>query len=144
MPRSHADRRGAAPGRERRASRHDVTPESLAAKREQQLQAKRERYRTIKNLPNRYARLKPDIYQEWFVKLFHRQRGQCALCGVGLVNRYAPGDDDDPSSKTPVLDHCHGTGRIRGLLCAGCNTALGRYEKWDIDVLGAYLDRAAL
>jgi hypothetical protein len=29
----------------------------------------------------------------------------------------------------PVIDHCHITGRVRGLLHHACNVYLGAYEK---------------
>lgn len=44
------------------------------------------------------------------------QKGRCALCG-----------DPIPSSEA-VLDHCHKTGHIRGVLHRGCNAALGHIE----------------
>jgi uncharacterized CHY-type Zn-finger protein len=40
------------------------------------------------------------------------QENACALCHVAFT-------------KTPLVDHDHITGRIRGLLCAGCNNILG-------------------
>lgn len=41
--------------------------------------------------------------------------GRCAMC----------------SQERPlVLDHCHQTGRVRGLLCHPCNVGLGKYEKY--------------
>lgn len=40
----------------------------------------------------------------------------CAIC-------------DKPFIKTPHVDHCHATGKVRGLLCGPCNTGLGVYEK---------------
>lgn len=48
--------------------------------------------------------------------LFDRQGGLCALCGT-----------DRPGGRFKVLhvDHCHETGRVRGLLCHRCNVALG-------------------
>lgn len=43
-----------------------------------------------------------------------RQRNRCAVCGKKKV----------PGAKL-VIDHCHKTGKVRGLLCRNCNTALG-------------------
>lgn len=40
-----------------------------------------------------------------------KQAGLCALC---------------KTAKWAHVDHDHATGRIRGLLCAGCNTGLGK------------------
>lgn len=46
--------------------------------------------------------------------LHTRQNGVCALCGK------------PPKSKRRLsVDHCHETGKIRGLLCPPCNTSLG-------------------
>src|SRR5690349_12727431 len=48
-------------------------------------------------------------------RMFERANGSCQICGLTLVRgrgKYA-------------VDHDHDTGRIRGLLCAKCNTAIG-------------------
>jgi len=44
------------------------------------------------------------------------QKGSCAICGSKFNN--------SRSSKLSV-DHCHKTGKVRGLLCSNCNTAIG-------------------
>jgi Autographiviridae endonuclease VII len=51
-----------------------------------------------------------------YVALLKRQGGVCAICGK-------------PSKKTLCVDHCHSTGRIRGLLCRKCNFGLGCYAE---------------
>lgn len=55
------------------------------------------------------------ISPEQFATLLESQGGKCALC-FGPPN--GPGD-------RLHVDHCHNTKRIRGLLCAKCNTLLG-------------------
>ncbi len=48
-------------------------------------------------------------YDTFMVQL----EGKCAICG-------------EPEGKRRLhIDHCHKTGKIRGLLCHGCNIALG-------------------
>lgn len=48
-----------------------------------------------------------------------RQGGVCAICG------------GPPEKRSKLMrerfdvDHCHATGRVRGLLCLGCNTGIG-------------------
>ena len=56
------------------------------------------------------------------------QSGTCAICRTPL--------------RSPVLDHCHVTGFIRGALCKSCNVKLGWYEKRRAHI-EAYLSRAA-
>lgn len=45
----------------------------------------------------------------------------------------------------PVVDHCHETGFVRGLICRGCNTALGlvRDDPRILRALADYLEKSA-
>ena len=56
------------------------------------------------------------ITPEDFDRMMEEQDGKCALCGV------------EPQSKALHVDHCHTTGKVRGLLCGGCNRVLGFLE----------------
>jgi hypothetical protein len=40
------------------------------------------------------------------------QNNQCAIC-------------KEKFAKTPHVDHCHTTGKVRGLLCWQCNIGIG-------------------
>ena len=52
------------------------------------------------------------VTQGRFDALFAAQRGVCAICKEREANS---------------VDHCHGTGRIRALLCRACNAGLGLF-----------------
>jgi hypothetical protein len=49
-------------------------------------------------------------------ELLLRQGGGCAICGR------------TPGKISLHVDHDHETGEIRGLLCVGCNNALGQFR----------------
>lgn len=65
------------------------------------------------NLLRRYG-ITPDVYD----LLLTKQKGLCAICG------YAPSS----AEKHLVVDHCHGSLEIRGLLCQWCNRGLGHMK----------------
>lgn len=50
-----------------------------------------------------------------FDEMLTMQGGGCAICG-STVN---------PDANSLAVDHCHTTGRVRGILCGRCNKALG-------------------
>ena len=55
---------------------------------------------------------------ERFAEMLINQSGVCAICRT-----------DKPGGKgTWRVDHNHTTGRVRGLLCHGCNVALGHMK----------------
>jgi hypothetical protein len=57
------------------------------------------------------------VTPENYLELHKTQNGKCALC------------DQEPATKRGLhLDHCHATGKIRGLLCHSCNTGLGSFR----------------
>jgi hypothetical protein len=57
------------------------------------------------------------ISVEQYDEMFETQGGVCARCG-----------NPPQEIKKLAVDHCHKTGRVRGLLCGPCNTYLGRLE----------------
>lgn len=58
------------------------------------------------------------IGHDGYQQLLDRQDGSCAICGSKeSKGRSARGFFH--------VDHCHETGKIRGLLCHPCNVALG-------------------
>lgn len=66
-----------------------------------------------------YLKLNYGLSPEQFAEMLAAQNGVCALCDKPQVGVRK-------NKQTLQVDHCHKTGRVRGLLCNECNTALGR------------------
>lgn len=76
---------------------------------------------------------------EDYNRMWASQEGLCAACGC-------PESRIDPKTRKPkqlYVDHCHVTGRVRGLLCSNCNSALGLLKDDPKRVAGllAYVER---
>ena len=72
------------------------------------------------------------ITRDDYLKMLSEQNGVCAICKQ-------PETVIHPQTGLPknlAVDHCHGHGHIRALLCAKCNTGLGSFRD-DIEILGA-------
>lgn len=69
---------------------------------------------------------------EDYDRMLDSQGGKCAICGA---------DRPGKAHKNFAVDHCHATGRVRGLLCVRCNVGLGFYEKHG-DKFSKYLEDA--
>lgn len=54
------------------------------------------------------------ITQQEIEALLAKQNGKCCLC--------------DKQLEKFTVDHCHNTGRVRGLLCHRCNIRLGGWD----------------
>jgi hypothetical protein len=73
-----------------------------------------QKQRSFRSLMRSYG-ITPEIYQQERIN----QNYKCLLCG-------SP-EQDQPHGRLYV-DHCHTTGKYRGLLCNLCNTALGQFK----------------
>jgi hypothetical protein len=62
------------------------------------------------------------LNKEKYMEILFSQNNVCKICGLDeSTNR--------PDSKKPrrlSVDHCHETGRIRGILCSSCNIMIGK------------------
>ena len=63
-----------------------------------------------------------------FDAMVNRQGNECAICRK-----------DMGTGRGRHIDHDHKSGKVRGLLCAGCNTALGRLELVGVAAFLTYL-----
>ena len=88
------------------------------------LKTKRPDYFKDKHLQYQYG-----ISIEEYSMLAARQDNKCATCGKPA---------EETHRKRLFVDHCHSTGKIRGLLCQQCNTALGMVND-DISKLSALI-----
>ena len=84
------------------------------------LQRQREQYHTNPSFAllrsRKYNLKRYGLTLEDYISLLNSQGNKCAICG---------GSD----SRALNVDHDHQTGRIRGLLCTKCNTALGLLDE---------------
>lgn len=80
-------------------------------------------YRASASEAGRYnaIRRKYGLTREDMDRLEAESGGMCAICKRGFGGQFH-------------VDHCHKSGKVRGLLCFTCNTALGKFMD-DIDVL---------
>ncbi len=74
------------------------------------------------NLLNKYG-----LTVESYDAMWEHQAGQCKICSTEMVNIRIDGESRNKSN-TACVDHCHTTGRVRGLLCTTCNKALGLFK----------------
>ena len=88
---------------------------------------KQYREKNRKTLSDKERHRKFGITPERYSELLGFQNGACAICKqpetatrLGKV-------------KALAVDHCHQSGSIRGLLCADCNTGIGKLKE-DVDI----------
>lgn len=66
-----------------------------------------------------------------YIGMKKEQRNLCVICGI-------------PHKRKLCVDHCHETGKIRGLLCNDCNVGLSRFKELPVLLRSAavYLEAA--
>ncbi len=67
---------------------------------------------------DRHFRRKFGITAGDYDMMCEEQKGCCAICGK----------HESEFTRRHAVDHCHTTGRVRGLLCTKCNNGLGCYD----------------
>lgn len=89
--------------------------------------------RECQSKKDKSKRLREDhgITQWDYDQMAKRQDGRCMICHC------------EANGKPLNVDHCHNSGRIRGLLCSPCNMALGLFKDNPLRLLSAvvYLAR---
>jgi hypothetical protein len=58
------------------------------------------------------------VTKEFLLDLYEKQQGKCKICGI-----------KPQTTRGLHIDHCHSTGKVRGLLCHGCNTSIGAMKE---------------
>lgn len=56
---------------------------------------------------------------DYYARLFHEQGGVCAIC------KKPEWKEANGRTTNLCIDHNHETGKLRGLLCRSCNSAIG-------------------
>ena len=69
---------------------------------------------------------------EGFDEMLDRQNGGCEICKHKFSDL-----------RRPRIDHCHKSGKVRALLCNGCNFALGHAQENPVTLraMAAYVER---
>lgn len=63
------------------------------------------------------------VSAEQFNQMMNEQKGHCKICKTLMFK--------------PCIDHCHASGRVRGLLCGRCNSGLGYFQDDTVLLLAA-------
>lgn len=80
--------------------------------------------RTYEYRRNGFLKTKYGITLDDYKNMVISQNGKCLICGI----------DNPRVNKSWHVDHCHKTGKVRGLLCNYCNPRLGFYETYKNEI----------
>jgi len=114
--------------RERYARNHDryqATQRAWWEANRERINAGRREFKSRHTYQSWVARLKKrgGLTPEDYWRILDAQGGGCALCGT-----HDPGKAGGSEERVFAVDHCHATGRVRGLLCHNCNRGLGYFR----------------
>lgn len=132
----HMSKRASAYGYQKRGDRYSLRATCKACR--SQTEAKRYKSLTPEQKEQQRAQALFKLYGvtvENYNDMFESQAGRCAGC--------CRHQSDLPKSLS--VDHCHKTGKVRGLLCQGCNAAIGlvKESKETLTNLVIYLNERA-
>lgn len=99
--------------RERTLTQNRESARKHSSRRWQELYENDESFRSLqweRHIKNKYG-----LSVEDYLSMLDEQNGVCAIC-----------EHTCASGNRLCVDHCHSTGRVRGLLCAHCNHAIGK------------------
>jgi hypothetical protein len=86
--------------------------------KEKYYEKKKENYHKNKDKIRWYSvKSKYGITREDYEQMLKNQNGKCAICDTEEAKHW--------ETNNLLIDHCHKSGKVRGLLCNNCNTALG-------------------
>ena len=107
----------------------------LANKPKAAADQKRWRQKNARAAKDYHLQLRYGLPPGGYDKMLAEQDGKCACCGS-----QKPGGRGDFH-----VDHCHDTGKIRGLLCHGCNVSIGHFDHDPhlLEKAVAYLNRTS-
>jgi hypothetical protein len=91
---------------------HSARVKDWRTKNPERVKANRQRYKPISQKRNR--NLEYGLSDEQYLELLASQDGCCLICGL--------------NNKRLVIDHCHKTGIVRGILCHSCNSGIGMLQ----------------
>lgn len=132
---------------QRMRERHASKMKNAAFRRKRRRQANAARSKATKATlaeRDRKTRLKTHyaLSLAGYEAMLAAQKGVCAICGSADPHgRVSP-----VRAKSFAVDHCHSTGKVRGLLCGNCNVGLGRFKDDPQRLLNAvaYLQKHSL
>lgn len=108
--------------------RYNATDKARAARRAWQASGatktekfrKRQQYNAQRNRWPKDLRSRYGLTVEAYAWMLHSQDFCCAICNEALPVDVV-GAKEQKRRLRPCVDHCHETGRVRGILCSGCN-----------------------
>ena len=77
--------------------------------------AKNNPERAARNIRNSRLKGKYGISLDQYENMEKSQNKKCLIC-------------EEETKRNLAVDHCHETGKVRGLLCMNCNTGLGHFK----------------
>lgn len=92
------------------------TPDFYQSKAKTWRDANRDRHNAAMSAGQ--LRRKFGITQQQYDAILADQDGLCAICHLACV-----------TGRKLAVDHCHSTGKIRGLLCHNCNIGIGKLKE---------------